>query len=132
MNLSAIISVLAAEQSSPASLAMTFIPLVLIIVFFYFFIIRPQKKQDKKDAEMRDNLEIGDEVVTNGGIVGIVFSIKDDTVVIETGGDRSKIRVKKWAKGRVVLSVPFCVLIVCGFEYIFPREFCMRGCGYEK
>ena len=62
MNLSAIISVLAAEQSSPASLAMTFIPLVLIIVFFYFFIIRPQKKQDKKDAEMRDNLEIGDEV----------------------------------------------------------------------
>ena len=81
MNLSAIISVLAAEQSSPASLAMTFIPLVLIIVFFYFFIIRPQKKQDKKDAEMRDNLEIGDEVVTNGGIVGIVFSIKDDTVV---------------------------------------------------
>ena len=82
MNLSAIISVLAAEQSSPASLAMTFIPLVLIIVFFYFFIIRPQKKQDKKDAEMRDNLEIGDE---------------DDTVVIETGGDRSKIRVKKWA-----------------------------------
>ena len=56
MNLSAIISVLAAEQSSPASLAMTFIPLVLIIVFFYFFIIRPQKKQDKKDAEMRDNL----------------------------------------------------------------------------
>ncbi|MBS7113045.1 MAG: preprotein translocase subunit YajC, partial [Ruminococcus sp.] len=41
--------------------------------------------------------EIGDEVVTNGGIVGIVFSIKDDTVVIETGGDRSKIRVKKWA-----------------------------------
>ena len=84
MNLSAIISVLAAEQSSPASLAMTFIPLVLIIVFFYFFIIRPQKKQDKKDAEMRDNLEIGDEVVTNGGIVGIVFSIKDDTVVIET------------------------------------------------
>ena len=93
MNLSAIISVLAAEQSSPASLAMTFIPLVLIIVFFYFFIIRPQKKQDKKDAEMRDNLEIGDEVVTNGGIVGI----EDDTVVIETGGDRSKIRVKKWA-----------------------------------
>ena len=84
MNLSAIISVLAAEQSSPASLAMTFIPLVLIIVFFYFFIIRPQKKQDKKDAEMRDNLEIGDEVVTNGGIVGIVFSIKDDTVVIES------------------------------------------------
>ena len=99
MNLSAIISVLAAEQSSPASLAMTFIPLVLIIVFFYFFIIRPQKKQDQKDAEMRDNLEIGDEVVTNGGIVGIrVFSIKDDTVVTTNRRRTTKqIRVKKWA-----------------------------------
>lgn len=97
MNYSALAAVLSAEQGSTASLAMTFIPLILIIVVFYFLIIRPQKKQDKKDAEMRDNLEIGDEVVTNGGIVGIVFSIKDDTVVIETGGDRSKIRVKKWA-----------------------------------
>ena len=46
---------------------------------------------------MRESLEIGDEVVTNGGIVGIVFQVKEDTVVIETGGDRSKIRVKKWA-----------------------------------
>ncbi len=79
----------------------TLLPLVLIIVFFYFFIIRPQKKQEKKDAQMRDSLQIGDEVITNGGIVGIVFSIKDDTVVIETGGDRSKIRVKKWAIAKV-------------------------------
>ena len=50
---------------------------------------------------MRDSLEVGDEIVTNGGIVGIVFSIKDDTVVIETGGDRSKIRIKKWAIAKV-------------------------------
>ncbi|WP_124099145.1 preprotein translocase subunit YajC [Ruminococcus sp. Marseille-P6503] len=92
------ISVLTASGSaSGSSLLVTLIPLALLIVFFYFFIIRPQKKQDKKDAQMRDSLEIGDEVVTNGGIVGIVFSIKDDTVVIETGGDRSKIRVMKWA-----------------------------------
>ena len=79
----------------------TLLPLLLIIVFFYFFIIRPQKKQEKKDAQMRDSLQIGDEVITNGGIVGIVFSIKDDTVVIETGGDRSKIRIKKWAIAKV-------------------------------
>jgi preprotein translocase subunit YajC len=71
--------------------------LVLIIVFFYFLIIRPQKKQEKKEKQMRDALEVGDEVVTNGGIVGIVFQIKDDTLVIETGSDRSKIRVMKWA-----------------------------------
>ena len=90
------ITVLADQQASGADLLITFIPLALILVFFYFFIIRPQRKQDKKDAQMRNDLEIGDEVVTNGGIVGIVFSIKDDTVVIETGGDRSKIRVTKW------------------------------------
>ncbi|MGN0622755.1 MAG: preprotein translocase subunit YajC [Oscillospiraceae bacterium] len=91
-------SALAASQTDgTANILVTLIPLVLVVVFFYFFIIRPQKKQDKKDAQMRDSLEIGDEVVTNGGIVGIVFSVKDDTVVIETGGDRSKIRVMKWA-----------------------------------
>ena len=85
------------NEASASSMLITFIPLALILVFFYFFIIRPQRKQDKKDAQMRNELEIGDEVVTNGGIVGIVFSVKDDTVVIETGGDRSKIRVMKWA-----------------------------------
>ena len=75
----------------------SFLPFLLLIPIFYFLMYRPQKKQEKQDQQMRDNLEIGDEVVTNGGIVGIVFSVKDDTVVIETGGDRSKIRVMKWA-----------------------------------
>ena len=90
-----------ATGTSTGQLLMTFIPLVLIFVFFYLLILRPQKKQEKKDQQMRDNLEVGDEIVTNGGIVGIVFSIKDDTVVIETGGDRSKIRIKKWAIAKV-------------------------------
>lgn len=73
---------------------MIFIP---IIVIMYFILIRPQKKKEKAEVSMRKNLQVGDEVVTNGGIIGIVFSIKDDSVVIETGGDRSKIRVKRWA-----------------------------------
>ncbi|SDA27359.1 preprotein translocase subunit YajC [Ruminococcus sp. YE71] len=83
--------------ASKASAYSTIIMFVLVIVFFYFLIIRPQKTQEKKEKAMRDSLEVGDEVITNGGIVGIVFSIKDDTVVIETGSDRSKIRVMKWA-----------------------------------
>lgn len=91
------ISLLANNTAGTASMWSSLIMLVLIIVFFYFLIIRPQKKQEKKEKAMRDALEIGDEVVTNGGIVGIVFSIKDDTIVIETGSDRSKIRVMKWA-----------------------------------
>lgn len=91
------LTVFAEQQASTAQMLMTFLPLVLILAVFYFIIIKPQRKQEKEDAKMRDNLEIGDEVVTNGGIVGIIFQIKEDTVVIETGGDRSKIRVKKWA-----------------------------------
>ncbi len=91
------LTVFAEQQASTAQMLMTFLPLVLILLVFYFIIIKPQRKQEKEDAKMRDNLEIGDEVVTNGGIVGIIFQIKEDTVVIETGGDRSKIRVKKWA-----------------------------------
>lgn len=86
-----------AEQPAGMGLTTTIIWLVLLLGVFYFLLIRPQKKREKKEAAMRDNLEIGDEVVTAGGIVGLVFSIKEDTVVIETGGDRSKIRIKKWA-----------------------------------
>ena len=69
----------------------------LVFVAFYFILIRPQKKKEKEAAKMRDNLEIGDEIVTIGGIIGRVVSIKEDHIVIETGSDRSKIRIKKWA-----------------------------------
>ncbi len=104
MNYSQFLTILSASGSAPTatSYLMTFVPLALILVFFYFFIIKPQKKQEKQDKEMRENLDIGDEIITNGGIVGIVTQIKDDTVVIETGGDRSKIRVMKWAIAKVV------------------------------
>jgi preprotein translocase subunit YajC len=73
------------------------IMIVLMIVVFYFMLIRPQKKKEKAAKALRDGLQIGDEVTTIGGITGIVTKITEDTVVVETGGDRSKIRVKKWA-----------------------------------
>lgn len=85
----------AANQTIPWYVSI--LPLVLMFVVLYFLIIRPQRKKEKADAAMREKLEVGDEVVTAGGIVGIIFSIKDDTVVVETGGDRSKIRIMKWA-----------------------------------
>lgn len=69
----------------------------LLVVVFYFFLLRPQKKKEKEAKQLRENLQIGDEVTTIGGITGIVVRKNDDTVVIETGGDRSKIRVKMWA-----------------------------------
>lgn len=71
------------------------IPLALMVVIFYFLIIRPEKKRSKKMKEMLDNLEVADEVVTTGGIIGRVLSVKEDTVLIETGSDRTKLRVLK-------------------------------------
>ncbi len=77
------------------------ITLVLMIGLLYFMIYRPQKKQEKKDAALRSNLEIGDQVTSIGGIVGRVVAIKDDTFVLETGSDRVKIRFRKTAIGAV-------------------------------
>ncbi len=73
------------------------LPLVLIFVVFYFLLIRPQKKRDKETQKMRNSVQVGDEVITAGGIIGRVVSIKEDNVVIETGNDRSKVRIKRWA-----------------------------------
>ena len=86
-----------ATQGGLLSSLTMFIPLILMFVVMYFFMIRPQKKRDKEIQDMRSALQIGDEVVTTGGIIGIVTSLKEDTVVIETGSDRSKIRVARWA-----------------------------------
>lgn len=87
----------AEEGGSIMDTIISFAPIVIILVVFYFMLIRPQQKKDKEDRAMRENLEIGDEIVTIGGIVGLVVSIKEDTVVVETGSDRSKIRILKSA-----------------------------------
>ncbi|MGI5896834.1 MAG: preprotein translocase subunit YajC [Oscillospiraceae bacterium] len=87
----------AAAESNPWSMVISFVPLILIFVVFYFLLIRPQKKREKATNEMRNNIQVGDEVVTQGGIVGRVVSMKEDNIVIETGSERSKIRIKRWA-----------------------------------
>ena len=69
-----------------------FVTMALMFALMYFMIWRPQKKQQKKDAEMRSSLEIGDEVTTIGGVLGRVVAIKDDTFVLETGSERVRIR----------------------------------------
>jgi len=84
-----------------AELFGSMLPFILVLVVMYFLIIRPQKKKDKQMQEMRSNVEIGDSITTIGGIVGIVVSIKEDTLVVETGTDRSKIRFKRWAISEV-------------------------------
>jgi len=58
-----------------------FVPLILIFVIFYFFLIRPQQKKIKEHKAMVTSLKRGDEVITSGGIVGIVEKISDNDKV---------------------------------------------------
>lgn len=75
--------------------------LVVLLVVMYFFGIRPQRKKEKEDNAMRNALAVGDEITTIGGIIGKVVSIKEETCVIETAHERTKIRILKTAISRV-------------------------------
>ena len=70
---------------------------VVLIVVFYFFLIRPENKKKKKLEDMRNQLAVGDEITTIGGIIGKIVSIKDDMITFETGEDRVRMQVAKWA-----------------------------------
>ena len=83
------------------SMFLTIGMLVVMFVVFYFFGIRPQKKQEKETAAMRNSLQVGDEITTIGGIIGKIVSIKDETCVIETTRGGTKIRILKSAVSRV-------------------------------
>lgn len=75
--------------------------IVVVMVVMYFVMIRPNQKQEKEAKNMRENLQVGDEVTTIGGIIGKVVSIKDETFVLETSHDRTRIRFLKSAVSRV-------------------------------
>lgn len=88
----------AAEQPSAfASILSLLLPLAVMVLIFWLFIIRPEKKRNKEMQDMLNNIQVADEVVTSGGIIGRVLSVQEDTVLIETGSDRTKIRVIKSA-----------------------------------
>ncbi len=87
----------AEEPGAMMTLISTIALPLLMLAFLYFIMIRPQQKADKQAREMLKNIQVGDEVVSIGGIVGIVMRVEEatDTVVLETGGDRLKIRLKR-------------------------------------
>lgn len=82
-----------------------FSPLLMTAIFigiFYFLIIRPQQKKNKQVTEMRNNLQVGDSIVTIGGVHGKITKIKDDILTIEVGSDKVKLQFSKWAIGNIV------------------------------
>lgn len=87
---------LAATNSATGGWTMI-IWMVVIFGVMYLLMIRPQRKQQKQEQQMRDNLQIGDEVTTIGGIVGRIVTVKDDSLIIETGVDRNHLKVTRWA-----------------------------------
>ncbi len=89
----------AAESGGGMSWWMMLIIYGLVGLGAYFLLFRPQSKKKKKDAENRKNAKIGDEITTIGGIVGRIVAVKEesDSIIIETGTDRQKLRLKRWA-----------------------------------
>ena len=87
----------AATGSNASGGIITIVMLVAMVALFYFFMYRPQKKQEKEAKSMRDNLQVGDEVTTIGGIIGKIVSIKEETFLLETGRDKVRIRFLKSA-----------------------------------
>ena len=73
------------------------IMLVVLIAVFYFFMIRPENKKKKQMQEMRDSLSVGDTITTIGGIMGKIVHVNQDSIVFETGEDRVRMQVTKWA-----------------------------------
>ncbi|MBE6719650.1 MAG: preprotein translocase subunit YajC [Ruminococcaceae bacterium] len=88
---------LQAAQGSAASPYSSIILMVILVGLMYFMMIRPQKKRQKEEQEMRSALEIGDEIITIGGICGKVVTIRENDIVIETGADRTKMKLQRWA-----------------------------------
>ena len=71
--------------------------LVLMFALLYFFMIRPENKRKKEAENLRNSLSVGDEITTIGGMTGTVCAVKENTIVFETGADRVRIEITKWA-----------------------------------
>jgi preprotein translocase subunit YajC len=87
------------EAATPtASMGLsTILMVVIMLAVMYFFVVRPQKKQEKETNNMLNNLAVGDEVTTIGGVIGEIVSITGETVVVSTSRDQTKIRFRKSA-----------------------------------
>jgi len=80
------------------------IVMVVFIAAMYFLLIRPQKKKDKQIQAMRSNLQVGDEIITIGGIKGKIVKTKDDSIVIQVGADKVKFEMMRWSVSSVESS----------------------------
>ena len=85
------------EGSAFGNFGTTAIMIVVLVAVFYLFLIRPENKKKKKLKEMRESLSVGDDITTIGGIVGKGVACNNETVTFESGEDRVRVQVAKWA-----------------------------------
>ena len=86
------------ETAANSGSTMTMLlPMIGIFALMYFMTIRPQKKRQKEEQEMRNAVEVGDEITTIGGICGKVVIVKEQHLIIETGADRNRMQITRWA-----------------------------------
>lgn len=97
------IALTTASSGSSRSMILLLVIYAVFIGLLYFLFFRPQNKRKKQEAQMRSNAQVGDEITTIGGISGKIVAIKEETdsVILETGTDRTKLRIKRWAIGSV-------------------------------
>lgn len=84
--------------------AMQLMPLILLIFIMYFLLIRPQKKREKATTQMRNALQVGDEVITIGGVCGKIVKLKDESLIIQVGAEKVKFEIMRWAISKVANS----------------------------
>lgn len=87
----------AGDASATGGLASSLLMMVMLFGIMYFLMIRPEKKRKKQAEEMRNNVEVGDKITTIGGMVGRVVHVTSERITFETGEDRVRIEVAKWA-----------------------------------
>ena len=85
----------------PGNNLLGFLPMIVILALFYLMIIRPQQKRQKEAQNMRNSIQVGDQIITIGGIIGKIIQVKDDIVVIEVGSQKSSMEILKSAIGSV-------------------------------
>lgn len=103
INTALLLALTDANATGGGGLGGLLMPIIMIVALIavFFFTTRSQRKQERETANMRNNLQVGDEITTIGGIIGKIVSIKEETCVIETSRDGTKIRILKSAVSRV-------------------------------
>lgn len=87
----------ASPKGDAMSLLVSFAPLVLVFVAMYFLMIKPQKKRQKEIEKMRNELTVGNRIITIGGFIGRITRINDDEIFISLGNSKEQVAIRKWA-----------------------------------